>query len=273
MPSAPAPLLSNAQVVAALITGGCAVVAAVIAGLVAWRNARRTEEMAKQKEATHQAVRDVATRAAYEVAEFEAVTTFDESGSGEHVRKWIGIKASQSVTNLKIPCKFNFSPGAKSKRPVVEELPNSLLPAHFEVTLEANTRIEGHVVLDGLITPDTGYVGFCVRQTFEAGFVMTKEEALDRYKGSDWRTEYAASSVTVTSGVLRRAVSFPESHRHLAPPPQAVVFIGEGEVVDNAETARVKPSLTVLDNSATLVVQAPQSGFRYAIAWMPPPRK
>lgn len=126
------------------------------------------------------------------------------------------------------------------------------------------------MVLDGLITPHTSFVSFCVRQKFETGFRMTREQALEQYKGSDWKTEYVASAVTVPSGVLRRAVSFPPSHRNLAPPPQVVVFIGEEEIVDHAETFRVKSSLTVLDTSATLVVPAPKTGLRYAIAWMPP---
>jgi len=236
--------------------------------------AARVKKLAEEKTtAAEQVTEELGTRSAYEMREFEAITTFDDSGAGETIRKWVEVRSAQSINNLKIHCKFQLSAGGQGQLPAIEALSGSQLGAHFSQTTRSDTVIEGNVVLEGLLAPDTGYVAFQARQSFEGAFCMTKEQTIEAYKGSTWQTEYAVSGVTAPVKTLKRSVHFPPSYKNLAPPPQAVVFLGEDEVVDSAEITRVKDGLTILERSAILVVSNPRLGRRYGISWMPPPAR
>lgn len=260
----------DVPIYAAIITTAGGLVAAVIAGLFAVKVARQKKEAQDQTVATEKMAEEIGERFPYEIGEFEGITTFRDDGTGEHVRRWVNLKTSLTITNLRIPCKFQLSPGAKTSKPTAEPLPGSQLPVHFETTAQTENTMEGFIVLEGLFAPDSGYVGFRVTQPFANAFCLTKEAALEAYRNSAWQTEYATSGIISPAKVLRRSVNFPESHRNLTPPPKAIVFLGDDEVVDQAETARVKPGLTALETSATLVVNDPKVGRRYGISWMPP---
>lgn len=260
----------EAQIIGALIAAAGGLFAAVTSGIFALKAAKQKKLAEGETVAAEKMAEELGELSTYEIREFEAITRFDDAGNGDHTRRWIAVKTTQSINNLKISCKFQLSPGAQGERPTVEELPGSQLSAHFDIVSQTETVVEGNIVLEGMITPDTGYVGFSARQQFVKAFCLTREEALAAYCRSAWQTEYAVSGVTVPAKVLRRSVHFPQSHSKLAPPPKAIVFLGDDEVVDSSETARVKDALTVLDDSATLVVHDPKMGRRYGISWMPP---
>jgi hypothetical protein len=229
------------------------------------------EALERVKDASLSAIEEVAKDTSlFEIREFEASTTFDEEGSGEHIRKWIGITSSNCVTNLKIPARF-WTSGGKSQDPWIETLPGSQLTAHFDTTTQTDTVVEGNIVIAGVISPTTGPVSFLARQKFEHAFLTTSAAVQQAYRHAAWRTEYAVSEVRNPAKTIRRSVSFPATHRNLSPPPGVIVFIGDSEEVDNDELERVKSGLTVLESSATLVVQNPKAGRRYGIFWMPPP--
>jgi len=269
----------EATVIAAIVTATGAVVAAGIAGWVALKKAQKeAERLGQESQAADEAIEEVGVRVAYETESFEATATFDETGSGEQVRKWLGVRSLQDTINLKIPCRFRFSIGAEAATPEARELPGSVLAVHFEESgrsvSETDLTIDGNIVIDGPIGPNTGYVAFYTKNHFQHTFCMTREEALEKYRNQEINLEYASSYVASRTKVLRRSVVFPESHASLTPPPQAIVFRGErGEIRDRVETERVARSLSNLDRSATLVVNGPLVGRRYAIAWSPPPRK
>jgi len=268
----------DAQVIAAIIAAAATLVGVHATYRLEKQKKREVQltrekvELTLEKNASLTTLDDLGEQVPYEVREFEATTAFDEFGHGEHIRKWIGIICRESITNLKIPAKFWLS-GGKNHRPTVEALPGSLLTAHFDVTHETDTMIDGNFVIDGLIRPGTGYVAFYATQRFERGFLLTKQQVHEAYKNEKWTTEYAVSEIRQRTQTLRRSVNFPTSHTKLSPPPFPVVFIGETEEVDDAEIERVQSGLSILDSSATLVVQNPKVGRRYGIAWMPPNTK
>ena len=262
--------------IATVVAAGITALASLVVAIVQHHRKKTADKRNKRKDAViGEALKHSAERAAYEVSEFDTETTFDDAGRCSHVRKWRGVRANQTITNLEIPCLFSLSAGADTEMPQAEAIENSKLTARFvvkETTHDSNrSTVGGVVVLDGLISPDVQPVNFVVTQVCRNPFALTEEEAVQRYKGDEWTTEYAASSITVPARVLRRTVKFPASHRDRISAAQAVVFWGEtGEVVDEEETARVRTALVTSSESATLVVQDPKVGFRYAVAWMPP---
>jgi hypothetical protein len=296
---------SSPIVLGALITATAALIAAVIAGIVAWRNAnkvhrlerdkqqlerekvdleRQKVELERQKLRSDQKAReteDAVSRSlavtrlntTYSTERYETVTRFDEQGNGQTHRKWIGLRTTQALTDLKIPYRFGID-GPKAKipsQPDVRDIPPSAKTATYEPESLTDDTVKGQIHLHGLFRPESGeFVGFQLIQPFEGGICTSRAEAQKAYKDDGWTTEYAGVVMVEGTRVLQISVVFPGSHRTLTPAPAAIVFIGDSEVVSDTETEAVKDLLSFLEGTATLTIGNPKPGFRYAIAWMPP---
>ena len=139
---------------------------------------------------------------------------------------------------------------------------------------EGQALLEGEIVINGDLGPDSRAVSFRVRQPYHKGFCMSREEASEAYKGADWQEEYAAvPPPNVPVEEIKAIVNFPPSHHDLKPSPHAVVFLGRTEVVHRGETERVKQFFSYEDGVAKLSVPNPIIGLGYVISWTPPRKK
>ena len=306
-PVTPAPVdpWSSPVVIGAVIAAIATTIAALIAGLVAWRNANRVHQLERDKQQlekeklqlerekvdlererlkSDQKVKDTEGAVArslavtqlsttYSTERYETVTRFDEQGNGETHRRWIGLRTTQTLTDLKIPYRFGIEgPRARiSNQPAVTDITPSAKPATYEPESLTDDSVKGYIHLHGQLSPESHeFIGFQLHQQFEGGLCTSRSEAQKAYKDDGWTTEYAGAVMVEPTRVLQISVVFPPSHRNLTPTPSAVVFIGDSEVVSQTETEGVKNLLSFLEGTATLAVANPKPGFRYAISWMPP---
>lgn len=201
---------------------------------------------------------------------------FDESGSGEHVRRWSGVHSPQTVVDFRIPYAFTVSPPGKVILPTevtvnATEAPAlSALPVRFVETASSPHSVRGYIEICGVLGADSGFVGFEVRQRFERGFLMSRAAVDEAYGEEEWRTEYAGISVQAPTGSLYLSIAFPRSFRLRREHAGPVVFFGRGETVHDAELARISPKFQLSGTGASLEVDDPLPGLQYAIYWTPP---
>jgi len=261
-------------VIAALIGFAGTIVAS---GLTVSTSRRRKEEQTRKREA-ELALKKVAEpdgvlaiESAYTLECYEVRMEFDEEGSGKNERLWRGIVSTRTIENLTFPYAFQVdSPNGRVGVPVVRELDNSDLVPTLVDNVETEKLISGTVLLPGLFVKHDTKAEFSITVPFERAICTTRQRAQAAYAGDAWKQEYLTARVKAPAKVLRIVISMPPSHRALRPEPSAVVFVGDEELVNQAETERVRPLLTFADGRATLVVDKPLIGMNYAISWMPP---
>jgi Novel STAND NTPase 1 len=207
------------------------------------------------------------------VDEIVSVLTFDEAGSGTHLRRWNGMRSTQKVVDFWLPYGFRVSPPGRIVVPeggIVAPVEGSVLPVRFIEQALTEDRIQGTVELAGTLGPDTGFAGFEIRQGFERAFCMTRAEATAAYGEMQWTTEYATIFVQLPTKSLKMTVEFPLSFRSPRLEAGPVVFLGNGEKSHEAEIARIRERFRLNDGVATLDVEDPVQGLQYAIYWVPP---
>lgn len=87
------------------------------------------------------------------------------------------------------------------------------------------------------------------------------------------KLEYLGVAAYVPTKRLRCSIEFPPSHHSLSDGPSACAFVGETEFLNETETARLKGLLQVEAGRASLEVENPRPGLRYAITWLAPSRR
>jgi hypothetical protein len=233
-------------------------------------------------QATEESVRlqlvssDVMRQCMPRIERLELKCAFDESGSGEQVRRWVGIRSPQTVVDYRIPYGFAVSPPGRVIVPpegmvadVADAVP-SVLPVRFVEKASNPQRVHGYVQIGGTLGPETGFVGFEVRQRFERAFLMSRSAVEQAYAHEEWQTEYVGIYVSLPTQSLRLEVAFPPSFRSPGLKAGVVVFFGRGEKRHEAEIERIAPSFRSHDAVAVLEVDDPLPGLQYGIYWMPP---
>jgi hypothetical protein len=211
-----------------------------------------------------------ATETSYEVKEISLFVKFAEDGRGVMRKQWHGIKARQAFQNLTIPFDFGTSPSGSLEEPSVETLAGSSRPVSMEEKLKTGTGWKGTLLIHGPFFPGSGQVSFQLVQPFGKAYCMNRQEAELAYKHDAFKLEYCAASVYAPTDSLKFEVSFPPSHEKLDPEPSPVAFIGETESIHIEETKRIKANGHFTGGVATLTIDSPVIGLRYAISWMPP---
>jgi hypothetical protein len=56
----------------------------------------------------------------------------------------------------------------------------------------------------------------------------------------------------------------------MSPLPQAVVFIGETETLNQMETERAEKTFTFIEGTVKWAIPEPKMGLRYGVSWLPP---
>jgi len=198
---------------------------------------------------------------------------FNDEGSGEEVRRWVNLRATETHINLSIPYAFVVArPKGRAASPRVAELlnPKSDLPARFRPEKTGPRkphRADGHIEIPGRLTKDTRFVGFEIRQGFERAFCMTRDELAVAYADDKWKTEYVAAEVIAPTDILEISVTLPWREGVSAEP---IVFVGHDETTQDPETDRIRDSFTFDGTVAVLRVEKPLRGLHYAVSWMPP---
>jgi hypothetical protein len=258
-----------------------AIIGGVSAIVVAFIGAWATRERKKRQEAEEKAVtaekaigspdRYAAFNVTHSVELYEFDMTIHDDGSMDCIRRWSGIKTKQTLVDLKIPFSSAVSsPHGRAHRPVVESLEGSALPARFEVALESEQRIEGNIVVNGNLNPNTGYVGLRITHKTERAFLMTRSEVLAQYKDDAWKTEVNTVQLPIAVKLLKLEMHFPHSFKKLAPPPSPVVFLSGSETLVQTEIDRVSSTFTYLESRASWTISDPKMGLQYGVAWLPP---
>src|SRR5262249_17327028 len=135
------------------------------------------------------------------IERLELQCVFDESGSGQQVRRWTGIRSPHTVLDYRIPSGFAASPPGTVIAPVnglvaaIAAPPPSALPVGFVATSSKPNRVLGYVEICGPLGPDTGFVGFEIRHAFERAFLMSRAAVEQTYNAEEWPTEYLGISV------------------------------------------------------------------------------
>jgi hypothetical protein len=207
------------------------------------------------------------------VDEIQLTCSFDETGSGAHVRRWIGLRSRQTVLDFRIPYSLGVSPPGRVGALVLTSLDQpqpSALPVRFVVEESHDDRLRGFVEIQGQLGANTGFVGFETRHPIERAFYMKREDIEKGYARELWKTEYAGVFVQLPTGRLDMTVQFPASFQSPRLEAGPVVFIGSGEKAHDAEIARVRASFRLGDGEARLTVEEPLQGLLYGIYWMPP---
>lgn len=215
------------------------------------------------------ALASAAPPALYRVDTLAIALEFDETGSGLFVRTESGIEPISDLQEVVVPYRFATTPQGHLDEPVVRSLtPN--IAASWRPAKKDATSTEGTLLLTGPLVANVRSAGYEVTQRFTRGFFMTKEETIAAYKGSPMVREYLGVAAYVPTRFLQFTVRFPESHHRLSEGPTALAFVGETEFENETETRRLKPLLQVEPGRATLRLENPRRGVRYAIAWLAP---
>lgn len=269
-------------ILAALIGALGAALAALIPVIVRERRQRKEAEEGRRKAVEERQKTESAAllplssgempAVAYTMERRSTVITFDDAGDGTRVDRFLGVRSTQSVTNLLIPLdNWVECPGGEVLQPSVRSLDDAALGVRLDGVSWKDGRVRGFAEVTGYHSPDSRPVNFEVTIPFRQSFCTTREDVERAYAGSEWKTEYASTHAIAPTANLDLEVRFPESHRGIAK-PQVIVFFQRGETVVGTETERVKSNLEYSNCVARLVVPAPNSRVRYAIAWMPPAR-
>ena len=113
------------------------------------------------------------------VDEIQLTCSFDETGSGAHVRRWIGLRSRQTVLDFRIPYSLGVSPPGRVGALVLTSLDQpqpSALPVRFVVEESHDDRLRGFVEIQGQLGANTGFVGFETRHPIERAFYMKRED-------------------------------------------------------------------------------------------------
>lgn len=264
---------SHATMMAAWIGGAATVLAALISSVVTWRvQARQAERKRKETEDAALEIAKGSVKAApYFLDGTETTLQFDVNGTGEQVKQYNRVRATQSIDNFTIPFGFRVAcPGGKVLAPTGKELPGSKNTVSLIDLSVSELAVRGKAQINGLFSPQTGPVSFYIRHPFEKGICVSRKQAEEAYKNDKSKLEYAASLTSVPMESLAVKVVFPPNHRNLDPPPAALAFLGETEQLHVGETERIRNELAYVGGVATLTVPRPSPGIQYAIAWMPP---
>ena len=218
--------------------------------------------------ASDMAVAASAPEALYEIDEMEISVDFDENGSGMFSRSEAGIVPRFAMAELIIPYRFSVTPQGKLEPPEVRGLDSSSV--RWESKLIEPTRIIGSIILRGPFSESQKLAGYTLRQRFEKGFFVDREQTRQAYKDSAMPREYVGVAATVPARTLRCRIAFPPSHHVLSEGPSPCAFIGETEFPNEVETARIASSFSVTEGTAILTVSNPRPGVRYAITWLAP---
>lgn len=217
--------------------------------------------------------------AAYTVEVWKIKASFGDDGSGEKLKTWNGLRPTQTIQDLTIPHEVKLqhqTTGTQISKPTVEMpgspagvtlLTSSITRPGGDLISTAEVRINGRVDTNSLLNIN-------LRQAFDGGFCMTKEEAEAVFANDRWKLDYQAARIPVPTGKVRIQVTFPPSFGAMAPVPSAVVFYGDTEIVHDAETDRANEAGVSYEGGiAVLEMDNPLVGLAYAITWMPPPAR
>jgi hypothetical protein len=133
--------------------------------------------------------------------------------------------------------------------------------------------VHGHVVIHGLLTPESKAESFLVRIPFDGIFFLTLPEAEAAFVNDAWQEDYGRIAVHCPLGRLRLTVTFPPSFAAMTSKPKPVVFYAHTETVHEIATRRLDADsscFTYRDLTAQLDVVAPAIGLSYGISWLPP---
>jgi hypothetical protein len=102
------------------------------------------------------------------------------------------------------------------------------------------------------------------------GVCVTREEMEDVYKQDEFKNEYHSIDIMHPMDTLKIKVEFPEVYKVQLFP---IVFYLDSEFVNNRELERVKDKFKLLSSGAEFEIDMPRIGMRYAIYWIPPTKK
>jgi len=260
--------LADPKVIAAAITLGGTVWKAV------YETRRRKAAERSSKTTTEAVERYSRTTSIYTVERYESIVTFDESGSGTLERRCQGIRVTQKVQELELPYGFGLAgPKATVGDPSLREISGS--SSSFRLVRDdarsTSQAVHATIIAHDFLTPDTPPAGYVVTQPFSFGYLMTREEVEAAYDGTGWDAEYASIAVPVADcKQLTISVVFPASHRSLTPPPYGVVFEAKQEMLNDEQSTLYRNKVAYVGGIATLEVDRPKLGLRYAITWRSP---